>query len=210
MANKKYTEEMNQWLRENAGNKYTKEICEEFDRVFNTKTTISAMWQQLHRLGIKTDVKKGKPTHNKGKKWSDYMSKESQENSRKTTFKKGNVPHNTLPVGTEVIDNDGYTWVKCDTQAHKSGCHKYMRLKHHIVYEQYHGEIPKNACIIFLDGNKQNFSIDNLVLVNRSEQTYMNSCNLRSKNNPELTKVGLLITKIHFKKKELLECQKTR
>lgn len=208
MANKKYTDEMKQWLRDNSHNKYIRDICKEFNGVFGTNTTITAMGALLNKLGIKSDVKKGKPTHNKGKKWDDYMSKESQEKSRQTTFKKGNIPHNTLPVGTEMIDSRGYTWVKCSTRT-KSGSHKYMRYKHHVIYEQHHGEIPNNACIIFLDGDKQNFDVNNLALVTRYEQRYMNRFALRVKGDTELTKLGVLVAKIQFKKKELRKCRET-
>lgn len=209
MANKKYTKEMEQWLRDNAKNKYTKEICEEFDKRFNTKTTISAMWQQLYRLGIKTNSKKGKQPYNKGKKWDEWMSKEGQINSFKTTFKKGSIPHNTLPVGTEIIDKFGYIWVRCATPQNKSKSHTFWIRKNQLIYEQHYGKIPENHCVIFADGDKRNFNIGNLILVSKDEQIYMNLNKLYFKGFSDITKSGALIAKIHFKQKELIKCRET-
>ena len=43
---------------------------------------------------------KGQEPPNKGKKWDEFMSPEGQEASKKTQFKKGQIPHNGgAPVG---------------------------------------------------------------------------------------------------------------
>ena len=49
--------------------------------------------------------------------------------------------------------------------------------------------------VIFADGNKRNFDIDNLILVSDSEALIMNANKLRYENK-ELTKTGALIAKV--------------
>ena len=47
-------------------------------------------------------------------------------------------------------------------------------LKHRAVWEKEYGKIPNNHIIIFLDGDKLNCSIENLMLVSRSELLILN------------------------------------
>lgn len=53
--------------------------------------------------------------------------------------------------------------------------------------------------ILFLDGNKNNFDIDNLVKVSRTENGIINKQGLQTKGNKELSKTGVLIAKIKAK-----------
>ena len=43
-------------------------------------------------------------------------------------FKRGNRPHNTLNVGDEREDKDGYSWVKVDIEPSE------WKLKHHVAF----------------------------------------------------------------------------
>lgn len=40
---------------------------------------------------------------------------------------------------------------------------------HHVIYEEQHGKIPAAHCVRFADGNHNNFSPDNLVLLTRDD-----------------------------------------
>ena len=84
-------------------------------------------------------------------------------------FEKGHLPHTAKPVGSEKIDKDGFVRVKISNDGAK---YKVWKLKHHLVYKQYHPEIEigKDDRVIFLDGNKRNFDISNLELISRREQ----------------------------------------
>ena len=136
-------------------------------------------------------IKKGNIPKNKGKSWDEYMSKEAQEKSRRTTFKKGNIPPNHREIGEERISKDGYIEIKL-----KDGClNKNWQLKHRYIYEQHYGSIPKGHKIIFADGNKKNFDINNLILVSDNEELIMNMHKLRTEDI-ELTKTGHLIAKL--------------
>lgn len=133
--------------------------------------------------------KKGRKPFNKGKKWSDYMSEEGQEKVRKNLFKKGNITYNTRPVGDERIDaKDHYVYIKI-AEPNK------WQLKHRYIYKQKYGKIPKGYNLIFADGNKYNFDLDNLILVSNAELLIMNRRGLYKKNK-DLTKTGSLIAKV--------------
>lgn len=69
-----------------------------------------------------------------------------------------NRPHNTLPVGSERVDRDGYLWVKIGSGRRD------WRLKHHMGLD-----VPKGYKVIFIDGNKRNFDKANLMLVSNAE-----------------------------------------
>jgi hypothetical protein len=126
----------------------------------------------LKRVGESTRYSKGSIPANKGKKWNEFMSLESQENARKTTFKKGNKPHNTVEVGFERITKDGYIEVKVGDFDDST---LNFRLKHRLVWEQYFGEVPANHQVRFIDENKRNFAIENLKLVSLADSLRMNS-----------------------------------
>ena len=106
--------------------------------------------------------KKGNIPFNKGKKHWQYMKGESLERARKNWFKKGHHPVNANPVGFERRDRDGKVYVKTTDGR--------MCLKHIAVWEQTNGtEVPDGMIVTFSDGDRENFSPDNLVLVSRSE-----------------------------------------
>lgn len=59
-----------------------------------------------------------------------------------------------------------------------------------VVYEQEHGAIPKDYCIVHLDNNPMNCDIDNLVAVPRSVLMTMTGANMKSED-PRITKVAI-------------------
>ena len=60
------------------------------------------------------------------------------------------------------LDADGYTYVKI------ANPRKWI-LKHRKIWIDNFGEIPESHAVIFLDGNKQNFDLFNLILVHRRD-----------------------------------------
>ena len=95
---------------------------------------------------------KGNIPHNKGKNnWWDNKSK----------FEKGNITWNHRQINEERIDQEGYVYVKV-AEPNK------WRLKHRVIYEQHHGEIPKGSIVRFYDNDKLNLDIENLFCVSRA------------------------------------------
>ncbi|MHB9305057.1 HNH endonuclease signature motif containing protein [Fusobacterium polymorphum] len=193
---KKYTDEIINFLREIAPGKTYKEIVEIFNKKYDLEMTVDKLSSLLSRKKINTGTlgrfKKGFIPWNKGKK--GYMG------ANKTSFKKSNKPKNWRPVGSERIDNEGYTLIKVSNEG---SMWQRWALKHRVVWEQYHKKkIPKGSVIIFADGNRNNLDIDNLICVTRDELNVLNKCRLIS-SVPELTKTGLNIAKIKIKLAEL-------
>lgn len=97
---------------------------------------------------------------NKGRRQADFMTAEGIAASSRTRFKPGNRPHNQREIGTERTHADGYVYLRIE-----SGC----VLKHRHVWEQTHGPVPDGYVIVFIDGNRQNCSLDNLQLLSRAD-----------------------------------------
>lgn len=198
MYGMKYTDEMKQFILDNYKGRYNQELADLFNQKFNTNITSRTIksYKANNKLnsGLTGKFRKGQTPHNKGKK----MPKEVYEKVKHTMFAKGNVPPNHRPVGSERISKDGYIEVKV-AEPNK------WRLKQRVVYEEAKGEIPEGCPIIFLDGNKRNFDIDNLRCITRSELLYLNCNGLNNSN--EITETGILMARLdsakNKKKQEL-------
>ena len=68
-------------------------------------------------------------------------------------------------------------------------------LKHRKVWEDNFGPIPKGHSVCFLDGDKTNYDISNLILLSQEELIRMNHNDYFS-SDPKLTKLGAGITKL--------------
>lgn len=105
-------------------------------------------------------------------------------------FKKKQIPHNKKNIGYEFIDTKtGYSYIKTKTG---------WKLKHRYLYEKIYGKIPKGYSVIFADQDKNNFDINNLILVNDRDKLVAKNKRLFT-SNQELTKTGLLIAKLSNK-----------
>lgn len=205
----KYNDEIIDYVKKNHKNKSTIELAKEVSEKFGIDCNNDSIQNLKSRIKrndgfefspARNDgcIKKGNIPMNKGKKWDEYLSKEKQERCRKTTFKKGNKPLNAVDIGTEHMrysgskpNDQGYLCVKvCDGKGNKN-----WKPKHVVIYEQHYGPIPKNHKVIFADGDRFNFDINNLILVSNSEELIMNQKKLRYKD-AELTKTGSLIAKV--------------
>lgn len=148
--------------------------------------------ERLRKVGRKTRYSKGHKPANKGKKQKEYMRPEAIERTKKTRFKKGQTPLNHRPVGSERRDKDGYLLVKTKEP-------NVWELKHRIVWEDKHGEIPDSHAVVFKDGNIRNVTLDNLELISRQELMERNTI---QRYPEELKKVLQLQGRVKNKIKE--------
>lgn len=133
---------------------------------------------------------KGQIPHNKGKK----MSPEMYERCKATMFKPGQPPINHKEVGSERVDADGYVMVKV-AEPNK------WRLKQRLIYERETGEkLTANDAIMFLDGDKTNFDISNLVKMSRTDLVRFNQQGIKS-NNKDVTLAAVYMAKIKARRK---------
>lgn len=105
-----------------------------------------------------------------------------------TKFQNGQVSYNKRPVGSEFISTDGYTYIKVaepDIWQHKQI----------YIYEQNYGKIPKGYSVMFLDQDKTNFDLDNLILVENKDKLTAKNRKLVFEDK-ESTKTGILIARL--------------
>lgn len=139
------------------------------------QSTASGRISSQNDIGIKTRFAKQCPGWNKGLKQRDYMSPENIEKTKATRFKKGQDPHNTVPLGYERISRDGYIEVKVRHLKNGDANNKNFDAKHRIIYAEKFGPIPENCNVEFLDGDKFNIDPSNLVLRTKKENLLKNS-----------------------------------
>lgn len=90
-------------------------------------------------------------------------------------FRRSRKLERVLNIGDETLcRSTGYITVKTEGPAHNMKTKRNYRYKHLVVWEAYNGPVPDGHVVRFLDGNKQNCSIENLGLFSRSESVYMN------------------------------------
>lgn len=188
-----FNEEQIEWISENRVGISFEECAKRFNEHFGTDFKVSQVrgFCHAHHLpnGVDCRFKKGNVSHNKGKKGIRFPG------SEKGWFKKGHKPHNTVPVNTEVITKDGYISVKVSEPNN-------WELKHRLVWMRANGPIPEDCCIGFLDNNKQNVELSNLIMIKRSEMSTLNHLHLRSEN-PEITRAGITLVKIKSRLREI-------
>lgn len=156
---------MEEFIRGIAKGKSSEEIAKAVSIHFEIEFSVSQCktYKCNHNIvsGLDCRFKKGcKPT-NKGKK----MSPEVYEKCKATMFQKGHAPANKKPVGEYTHTTDGYLIQKVQEKGTKRQRFKYI---HRDVWEKHHGAIPEGKLVTFLDGNRDNCRVDNLVLINNN------------------------------------------
>ena len=134
---------------------------------------------------------KGQVSWNKGKKMP------FNENSARTQFKKGRLPHNTNPSGHErICSKDGYVMLRLDEPNPWTGARSYYVHKHRYLWEQEKGPIPDGMCLKCVDGNPQNLSLDNWELISRGVLARLNKQGLYKIAPPDLKPAVITAAKI--------------
>lgn len=195
MARHKWTEEEVEFIREIYPYHENKEISKMVKDKFGFDVSARNLLNVRHKHKFPKKAipnsgcyRKGDVPWNKGK----GMSEEVKEKVKKTWFKKGNTPINHRPLGSTRITVDGYTEIKIAEPNRWALYHRYL-------YEKAHGvKLAKNEAVIFADGDKTNFDIDNLVKVSRANLLYLNNNDLIF-DDPELTKAGVNVSKVAVK-----------
>jgi hypothetical protein len=183
----KYTSEQVEFLTSRIYGRSYKELIGLFKQQFGTELSFGQLKGFIGNRKLSTgrngQFEKGFIPFNKGKKgiggWEP------------TQFKKGNKPHNYKPIGTERVNGDGYIDVKVADPNKWKG--KYV-----FVWEKENGNLPKGHAVIFGDGDRRNFSVNNLILVSRKQLMVLNR-NKLIQRDADLTRSSVTLADIYLK-----------
>lgn len=163
-----------------------KEIRDAFEAKFEWPIKLDQVRGYIKNNGLNTGrtgrFEKGLIPHNKGQKGA------CAPGCEKSWFQKGNVPAKHRPVGSERISKDGYVEIKVSEPGR-------WRLKHRVIWEAANGRIPQGKCLIFLNRDKTDVRIENLILIDRKVHVRMNQAGLRF-DDPDSTKGAVGVAKL--------------
>ena len=219
MARHIWTNEQIKYLKRIANGKPKKVTLEKINKKFNLNLSLRQLNNCMSNNNIKVNIR-----HTWTNEQIEYLKKIAEGTPRKEIVKKlndkfnlnltilqvrdcmngrgirnnidkrfsaesgGNRYQQEKPIGTISKWECGYTRIK-------TGDNEWEFIQRY-VWKKHHGEIPPNHSVIFLDGNTDNYNIENLALVNRNELMKLNS------DNQELNKVAVNLAKLMTKVKE--------
>ena len=148
-----------------------KEITLLLNERFQINLKPSQVKTYVQNHGIKSGrtgcFKKGHTPANKGTK--------GLTGANPGSFKPGNVPPNRKPMGAErICSKDGYILKKIKEVDPYTGFGTRYRLKHIHIWEQANGPVPEGQVVAFIDGDKTNCRLENLMLISRLELLNLN------------------------------------
>ena len=186
MRNKIFTDEMKDFIQKHYKGVLRSDLCQMLNIEFGTDIPVKTVRNYCNnhnlRNGVNTQFGGGIITHYH---WAKGTCSDAL---KKTQFKKGHVPHNTLPVGSTYTDRDGYVYIKIAEP-------DVWKQKHYLIWEKINGKVPESSCVVFLDGNKQNYDINNLMLVTRAENCILNKKRMRT-GDVDLDKTAILTARL--------------
>lgn len=183
----KWTKELENFLKANYNDYTYKEVSEMLNEKFNIKTTPNSIEHKVSRLGLR--------------KSKDAMRKSfKKKRLSRFHFKKGQVPAIKKPIGYETERLCGYIWIKVAEP-------DVFEQKHRYVYRKHYGNIPEGANIVFLNGNRRDFRIENLVAMSNAELAHFAGTRIETNNNDDIAKIKLAIAKV---KKTIFEKERRK
>ena len=220
-----WAEEQIRYIKRIAKGNKKKIILEKVNKKFNLNLNINQLNNCMNNRGIKAKIK-----HVWTDEQVEYLKKIAEGTPRKEIVKKlndkfnlnltilqvrdcmnargirnnidkrfsaesgGNRCQQEKPIGTISRWECGYARIK-------TGDNEWEFIQRY-VWRKHHGEIPPGHSVIFLDGNTDNYNIENLALGNRNELMKYNSTKLDS-DDQELNRVTVNLAKLMTKSKEL-------
>lgn len=120
------------------------------------------------KIGAAHRFTKGHVPFNKGMKgWA------AGGRSHETQFKKGDMPHTWVPVGTRRRTTKERHWVE---KVSESGCQRERWIGvHKLLWMEHHGPIPPKHVVRFIDGDVDNVTIENLECITMVENMLRNT-----------------------------------
>lgn len=174
------------WIKVNQVGISRKDLAIKFNATFNRELSADNLGGLCKRRkwanGLDTIFTEGQESWNKGTK--------GLTSRNRTTFKKGRVPHNHKPIGHEYQNTQGYIMIKVAEP-------RKFELKQRHVWQLANGTIPARHVIRFLDNDRTNCSLDNLVCVPYEVNGKVNHRDTRFADNVDINKAVLLTETIN-------------
>lgn len=197
-----YTPKQEAFLREKAPLMSRSELTEQFNKEFGTNKSACAIRCWCNKRGYHAaddgKYKKGQVNWQNGLRGEEFKSHFSEESFRRLTepMKQANK---TAKIGDEYIIK-GVPWVLTSLDYSIPFAAR-RQLKRRVVWEQLHGEIPKDHCIVHLDGNHMNCDPSNLYCM-PTKFRFILSHNHWWSENPELTLAAIKWCELFYAIKE--------
>lgn len=206
-----FNNEERKFIEENATGRYAKDLTKLFNKKFNRNVTVTQIINYKKDHNIKSNVKiiftdeeKDFIRNNaKGNLVSEIVAMLNNKFNKSFTYNQvrkfmltngiksgAHNKHNPnrKPIGAERLNTDGTVTVKVENNV------RWVK-KQRYLYQKYKGDIPEGYSIIFADGNKLNFDLDNLIAISNNEKLLMARKGLFSKDG-EVTKLGVLLANL--------------
>lgn len=179
-----YPREQNEWLIEHALDYTTvNDLAVAFKKRFNAERSVKSI---VYHYGA--------------------LSKKGLTPKRPGTTQYGKKPKEQLPVGT-IRKSQTATYIKVldvpENDKHRRSGYKppWWQPLQYKIYTDEHGSLPPDKFVIFLDGNTENFSLDNLYPIDRQISAVMSSNNWWS-DKPQKTLTAIKWCELHYTLKE--------
>lgn len=175
-----WTAQRDEWLRSLYSDTDNRTIAKimgcSYSAVKNRGQILGLKKSKAHMAKKPGCFRKGQQTWNKGLKWNPGG------RCKETQFKPGQKPANHKPLGSTRVSKDDYLQRKVSETGYPPADWKG---EHILKWEEYHGRpVPAGHIVRMKDGDKRNFSRENLALVSRAENAILNKF-FAMKNPPE-------------------------
>lgn len=169
------TPAMVDWLAKSYREMPLRELTEKFNARYGFSLNPKALHTHLKRRGIQSgrsgQIQPGT------KPWNAGTTGLMKPNAG--SFKKGDIPGNTRPLGAErICPKDGFILVKVEEPNPYTGAKTRFKHKHLVMWEQANGPVPPGHVVTFIDGNKLNCVLGNMECISRSELARRNKLRL--------------------------------
>lgn len=187
-----WTEDQIEFVRRLYPDHMNKEIVNRLKEEYGIETTERKIQNLKSKYGFPNKkfnpgrFRKGQVPHNKGKP----APPEVIEKVKVTWFRKGREATNRRPVGSVRVDSEGYHYIKvADPDV--------WNLKHRELWEQHHGrKLEEGEMVVFLDGDRSNFEIENLRMTTRRKSAMMSKKGRWRVGAPDIVESHLNLTEL--------------